>query len=257
MSRYVMMFALIILLVPWTVSANPEKTFILPGDAEIEMVWIEPGTFTMGTTEAQEETLRSKRMWESSFENEQPAHQVTITRGFYMGKVEVTQEQWENVMGTTPWSGKQYVQEAPDNVAAYISWNDMQEFIHRLNAVEGSEVYRLPTEGEWEYACRAGPTTLWSFGDDKSQLRDYAWFYDNAWSAGDQYGHEVGTKLPNLWGLYDMHGNVWEWVQDWYDANYYSMSPSVDPTGPSTGLNRVLRGGIFIDFARLTRSVIT
>ena len=205
MSRYLMVFALIILLVPGTVSANPERTFVLPGDAEIEMVWIPSGTFMMGTRQEEIDRLNAEETdfpgWNS---NEGPQHEVSITRGFYLGKYEITQAQWESVMGTRPWSGRSYFRENANHPAVYISWNDMRDFVVELNEAEGSEVYRLPTEAEWEYACRAGTTTPWSFGDDESQHGDYAWYYDNAWNAGERgekYAHAVGTKLPNPWGF--------------------------------------------------------
>ena len=237
-----------------TQPSGETDTFALPGDVTIEMVWIEPGTFVMGTTEEQEQLLRSKGMWDGWFENEHPDHPVTITQGFWLGKYEITQGQWEGVMGTRPWSGGSYVQANADHPAVYISWDDMQEFIRRLNAAEGSEVYRLPTEAEWEYACRGGTTTLWSFGDDESELGHYAWYRDNAWNVGEKYAHAVGTKDPNAWGLYDMHGNVWEWCQDRWDERYYRVSPTEDPQGPSSGSGRVSRGGDFCDLAQGTRS---
>ena len=143
-------------------------------------------------------------------------------------------------MGTRPWSGKFDVEEGADRPAEYISWNDIQTFIQRLNQAAGDSLYRLPTEAEWEYACRAGTTTPWSSGDDERLLRDYAWFIDNA---GIQSTHRVGTKRPNSWGLHDMHGNAWEWVQNWYSSTYYSDSPAVDPQGPDSGTERVMRGG--------------
>jgi len=127
----------------------------------------------MGSTESQELLLRSKGLWDSWFENEHAAQQVSISKGFYLGKYEVTQGQWQAVMGTTPWSGQSYVQESADNPAIYVSWNDIQEFVGKLNQAAGSKLYRLPSEAEWEYACRAGTTTLWSFGDEESKLTDY------------------------------------------------------------------------------------
>ena len=231
---------------PDTVSVKVRGPFTgiayLPGGAMMEIVWIPPGTFTMGSPSS--EPGRGS--------DEGPQHEVTISQGFYLGKYEITQGQWESVMGTRPWSGKSYVRENANHPAVYISWNDVQEFIRRLNNAEGSEVYRLPTEAEWEYACRAGTTTRWSFGDDESELGRYAWYWDNAWTVGERYAHAVGTKLANPWGLYDMHGNVYEWCRDWYGS--YSSSSQVDPTGPSTGSARVVRGGSFYYLARDVRS---
>ena len=146
------------------------------------------------------------------------------------------------------------MQADPACPAVHISWEHVQAFAARLNEAFGSEVYRLPTEAEWEYACRAGTTTRWSFGDDEGDLGDYAWYQDNAWDAGLEYAQPVGTKLPNPWGLYDMHGNVWEWVQDWYGE--YSSDALVDPQGLSGGRDRdrVIRGGNFYHYAQVTRS---
>jgi formylglycine-generating enzyme required for sulfatase activity len=131
-----------------------------------------------------------------------------------------------------------------------VSWDDIQVFIQRLNQKEGHNRYCLPTEAEWEYAARAGTTSTYSFGDDADNLGQYAWYYDNS---GIRM-HPVGQKRPNAWGLYDMHGNVWEWVQDWYGGGYYSSSPSTDPKGPSSGSRRVIRGGCWGTFAEYCRS---
>ena len=141
-----------------------------------------------------------------------------------------------------------------DHPAVCISWNDVQEFIRRLNEVEGVEVYRLPTEAEWEYSCRAGTTTRWSFGEDESRVGECVWYDANAWDVGETYAHAVGTKLPNPWGLYDMHGNVREWVQDYWGS--YTSEAQVDPTGPTTGSNRVYRGGSLRLDAGFVRSAI-
>ena len=223
-----------------------EQVVSLLGGGEMAFVWIEPGVFQMGSPESEP----GRRDYEG------PVHEVEISRGFWLGKYEVTQGEWEAVMGTTPWSGKSYVQENSSHPAVYISWNDVQRFVDKLNDAAGSAVYRLPTEAEWEYACRAGTQTRWSFGDDESDLTDYAWYEDNAWDVGEKYGHAVGTKLPNPWGLYDMHGNVSEWVQDWFEWDYYNSSPRVDPPGPSSSSFsfRGHRSGYFHYDARNLRS---
>ena len=233
-------------------AAEKEITITLPGGVPMEFVWIEPGTFTMGSPEEEPGRLAA----------EGPQHQVTLTRGFYLGKFEITQAQWQSVMrtaGTEKWRAR-FVRINPDHPAVYISWQDMQKFIKALNLLhwlskpQQDPLYRLPTEAEWEYAARAGTTTPWSFGDDETQLGDHAWHEANAWSADRKYAQPAGTRQPNPWGLHDMYGNVWEWVQDWYGGAYYGSSPSSDPLGPSTGDTRVLRGGGFSDVAKGLRS---
>jgi formylglycine-generating enzyme required for sulfatase activity len=206
----------------------------LPGGVVMEMVWIPPGSFMMGSPQEEARMMPA----------EGPRHEVTISRGFYLGKCELTQAQWEAVMGTRPWVGRSYAKAHPDHPAVYISWDDVQALIQRLNEWEGRNLYRMPTEAEWEYACRAGTSTRWSFGNQTGLLGDYAWFQDNTWSAGEPYAHPVGLLLPNPWGLYDMHGNVWEWVQDWLGD--YSAEPQIDPQGPPSGRYRVVRSGIFM-----------
>ena len=221
-------------------AVGEESTFSLPGGAEMEVVWIEPGVFQMGAPESEiNETIEwcvndlgaPRSNCVDVFGGHGPLHEVEISTGFYLGKYEITQGQWEAVMGTTPWAGRDEVRANSSHPAVYISWEDVQAFISRLNAAAGDSLYRLPTEAEWEYACRAGTRTRWSFGDDASQLTDYAWYEGNASNVGEFYAHTVGTKLPNAWGLYDMHGNVAEWVQDWYWPGYYDFSPRVDPRG--------------------------
>jgi formylglycine-generating enzyme required for sulfatase activity len=129
-----------------------------------------------------------------------------------------------------------------------VSWNDAQNFIKRLNEKEKTHKFRLPTEAEWEYACRAGTNTEFSYGDDVNKLDKYAWHYDNS----ERKTHPVGQKEPNLWGIYDMHGNVYEWCQDWYGD--YASNSVVDPKGPDNEKGRVLRGGSWRSFARIIRS---
>jgi formylglycine-generating enzyme required for sulfatase activity len=160
-----------------------------------------------------------------------PTRKVTISKPFYLGKYEATQEQWYAVMGNNPaqFPGR-------GNPVERVSWDDTQAFINRLNQKEGHKRYRLPTEAEWEHAARAGTTTECFFGNDTSDLSRYAWYHDNS----GETTHPVGQKQHNPWGLYDIYGNVWEWVQDWYGD--YPKTSVTDPRGPSSGSHRVLRG---------------
>ena len=160
---------------------------------------------------------------------ERPAHRVRITKGFEIGKYEVTQAQWEAVMGSNPSFFK-----GADRPVEQVSWEDVQQFLSRLNARGDGYRYRLPTEAEWEYAARAGTT-----GKYYGELDEIAWYGGNS----DWHTHPVGQKKPNAWGLYDMLGNVWEWCSDWYDWNYYRSSPEADPREPESRRYRSLRGG--------------
>jgi formylglycine-generating enzyme required for sulfatase activity len=163
-----------------------------------------------------------------------------------MGKHEVTQEVWEKVMGDSPSRFK-----GAKNPVEEVSWDSCQEFLTKLNAL-GKErgQFRLPTEAEWEYACRAGTKTRFCSGDAEAGLADYAWFDANS----GKTTHPVGTKKPNAWGLFDCHGNVWEWCADWWEQGYYRKSPRENPTGPPTGAGRALRGGSWDDDAKSSRS---
>jgi formylglycine-generating enzyme required for sulfatase activity len=178
---------------------------------------------------------------------EKPQHRVRITKPFYLGKYLVTQEQWEAVMGDNPSHFK-----GPKNPVEHVSWEDCQQFLAKLNAksAAGGGKFQLPSEAQWEYACRAGSKTKYCFGDDETRLGDYAWYGKNS----DTKTHPVGEKKPNAWGLYDMHGNVWEWCQDSFDNGYYANSPTNDPTGAATGSYRVRRGGGWAFPARFCRS---
>jgi sulfatase modifying factor 1 len=160
----------------------------------------------------------------------------------------VTKRQWEAVMGTRPWVGQPEVLDDPDSPAVYVSWDDAQAFIGAVNLL-GQGTFRLPTEAEREYACRAGTTTRFHWGDDPAcaQVGDYEWYLGNAGNVGQSYAHVVGLKLPNPWGLYDMNGNVEEWCQDWFSQEYPSEAVT-DPVGPPSGVLRVLRcAGWFSD----------
>ena len=236
--------------------AGTSKTFSLPGGGEMAFVWVPAGRFRMGSPES-ERSWAVDRCEDGGSErndcvrwygNEGPLHAVEISRGFWLGKYEVTQGEWSSVMGSNP---SRYTGDSRRPVET-ISWNDVQEFIAKLNDAAGSSVYRLPSEAEWEYACRAGTLTRWSFGDGAGRLGDYAWYAGNYVPFSSTKA--VGGKLPNGWGLYDMHGNVWEWVQDWYGEDYYKSSPRVDPQGPTSGASRVMRGGHFGAGAQYVRS---
>jgi uncharacterized protein (TIGR02996 family) len=211
------------------------------------MVLIFPGEFVMGSPEDEEGRLDSENQVE-----------VRLTQGFWLGKYTVTQAEWEQVMGTRPWEGEGYVREAPDGPATCVSWEDAMNFCRKLTEQERQSGrlpdqlrYTLPTEAQREYACRAGTTTAYSFGDDDSQLGDYAWFDDNADMIGEEYAHEVGTKQPNPWGLLDIHGNVWEWCRDWYAEE---RPGGCDPEVTAEGSYRVYRGGSWYDSAWECRS---
>jgi len=195
-------------------------------------VLIPAGTFVMGSPDSDAEALAE----------EKPAHRVTISQPFYLGKYEVTQAQWEKVMDTNPsrFTGN------PNRPVENVSWEDVQEFITRLNKQEGWEVCRLPTEAQWEYAARAG-TTPERYGD----VDAIAWYGENS----DKETHAVGKKRPNAWGLYDMLGNVWEWCHD--GVRTYTAYTTVDPIGPTgAGAPRVIRGGSWYYPARHVRAAL-
>ena len=207
----------------------------------MRFVRIPAGTFRMGSGLSAEQTARKYGGKAEYFKNEHPQHTVKLTKAFYMGVTEVTQAQWKAMMGTTPWSGKEYARDGADNAVSYVRWNNVTAFCKKMSARTGRAI-RLPTEAEWEYACRAGSTTGYHFGGDASELGRYAWYRGNAYDKDEKYVHAVGRKQPNGWGLYDMHGNVWEWCQDWY-AKDYPSTMQTDPKGPASGGYRVLRGG--------------
>jgi formylglycine-generating enzyme required for sulfatase activity len=209
-------------------------TVMLPGAVPLEMVWIPGGTFMMGRYAGEQD----------SWEGEDPQHEVTVP-GFWMAKYELTKRQWQAVMDTTPWSGFDYVLDDLDSPAVFVSWDDAKAFITELNTDTGL-TFRLPSEAEWEYACRAGTTARFYWGDDSEYtlIDDYAWWYGNTWDANERYAHVVGLKLPNAFGLYDMSGNVWEWCEDDWHSSYTGA-----PTDGSAwvdsprGSVRMLRGG--------------
>ncbi|MFC1736454.1 SUMF1/EgtB/PvdO family nonheme iron enzyme [Candidatus Hydrogenedentota bacterium] len=239
---------------PWSTTARSAESVIITGNPQtrratfwpeyylqpgekrvfddIEFVWVPPGTFRMGSPWKQQ----------GQDDYEVPIHDVTISKGFWMGQCEVTKSEWQQVMATEPWKDEPYVLDDPMSPAVYVSWDDAQAFLSRLNE-KGNGTYRLPTEAEWEYACRAGSSERYYYGRIRfsSLLPDYAWCVENCKKTGEEYAHRVGQKIPNSLGLYDMYGNVWERCSDWYGN--YPDSAVVDPAGPPTGPSRALRGG--------------
>ena len=223
-------------------------TVTLPDDVSLEMVGIEPGTFIMGSPEN-----------ELGRDSNETQHEVTLTKGYWMGKYEVTQAQYEAIMEVNP---SHFVYRGANRPVECVSWNDAMEFCAKLTAREkaagrlpaGYE-YTLPTEAQWEYACRAGTTTALNNGKNLSrkdacpEMDEVGWYLLNS---DDEETYPVGRKRANFWGLYDMHGNVWEWCLDWYGT--YPSSSVTDPTGPSTGSSRVMRGGGWDFYARYNRS---
>ena len=159
------------------------------------------------------------------------------------------------VMGTEPWKGNSIVKEGPNYPASYVSWADAVAYCKKLSEKEG-KTYRLPTEAEWEYACRAGTKTAWSFGNNEKDFDDYAWHDENTNEINERYAHQVGQKRPNAFGLHDMHGNVYEWCHDYYKEGYYKESPEKDPTGPTSPSQRVFRGGSWDSSTRDSRSAV-
>ena len=232
-------------------TAPSGKYYTIPS-IDYKMVYIPPGEFMMGSPKSEKGRYSNEKL-----------HRVRITRGFYMGVTEVTQAQWKKIMDSNP----SYFEACDDCLVENVSWWDVQEFISRLNEIENTDKYRLPTEAEWEYACRAGTNTAYYWGDDKDRLDEYVWYGEN--SGGKT--HPVAQKKPNSWGLYDMLGNVWEWCLDIYTENYPDISVD-DPvyigkwvsiyrkgcsyiydTLKDKGANRVIRGGCWFNFPRNVR----
>jgi formylglycine-generating enzyme required for sulfatase activity len=194
------------------------------------MVYVSGGSFTMGCTSEQKDC----------FDDERPSHQVTLN-SFYIGKYEVTQEEWQEVMGSNP--SYLYFYDCPKCPVASVSWDDCQRFLEKLNETTGKN-FRLPTEAEWEFAARGGNEIKGGYEyAGSNMLTEVGWFRDNSGSKT----HPVGRKLPNELGLYDISGNVYEWCNDWYSIDYYRISSSKDPAGPTTGSGWVCRGGGWTD----------
>ena len=203
------------------------KTITLPGGAKMEMIWCAPGKFSMGSPITEP----------GRFEDEKQ-RTVTITKGFWLGKYEVTQRQWESVMRSNHSRFR-----SPDNPVETVSWHDCEMFVRKVNVALGG-VARFPTEAEWEYACRAGSSAPVA---GSGNLPEMAWYDLNS----DSQTHEVGRNKPNAWGFRDMHGNVLEWCADWFSV---PDGDAVDPKGPPSGAFKILRGGCWFFYERDCRS---
>jgi formylglycine-generating enzyme required for sulfatase activity/serine/threonine protein kinase len=242
--------------------ATPEPYTLSSSASGMKLKRIPAGSFWMGSTKAVDN---------DADDDESPRHQVRISRDFYMGLTEVTQNQYRSIMGENPSEFKE-IADGEDGLRPVenVSWSDAVRFCNALSTAEGIPTfyrivgdtatvinrdglgYRLPTEAEWEYACRAGQTSRYSFGDDGEKLEAHGWYGANS----DDKTHPVGKKQPNAFGLFDMHGNVWEWCWDAYDGDHYATlsSPIVDPSGPPIASDRVLRGGNWNNDAAYSRS---
>ncbi|MCE9547459.1 MAG: formylglycine-generating enzyme family protein [Planctomycetia bacterium] len=272
---------------PASPTQSPAKD-VITNSIGMKLVPIPAGEFMMGGQESAEHLVEAYAAYHRPadfFKDEYPLHRVRITRPFYMGQCEVTVGQFRQFVDAThfktqperdgegawgynaktgkcegrdpkySWHDPGFVQ-ADDSPVIDVTWNDVNEFCRWLSKKEGKK-YRLPTEAEWEYACRAGTTTRYSFGDDPRGLGDAANVLDDRGRttfphvqeldipAGSraEFTKPTGKRKPNAWGLYDMHGNVWEWCSDWYGKDYYAKSPVDDPQGPATGSVRARRGG--------------
>jgi len=229
-----------------TVTVVGNRSVDLNATVAMDMLWVPAGTFTMGSPISEP--------GRSTTTNRETEHNVTLSKGFYLGKYEVTQAQYEAVMtgntdslSATPsnWPNN------PNRPVEKVSWADAQIFLTRLNAQQSANIpagwaYVLPTEAEWEYACRAGTTTAYSWG------ATIATSNANYSTSGLSQTSDAGNYAANPWGFFDMHGNVYEWTADWYAV--YSSGAQTDPTGPASGSRRVLRGGSWIDTVTFLRS---
>jgi formylglycine-generating enzyme required for sulfatase activity len=224
---------------------NTQASKEITNSIGMKLTLIPKGKFMMGSPK------NEQGRYESEVE-----HDVDLTKDFFLGITEVTQAQYQKVMGLNPsyFQGDKVQGDSSNHPVEQVAWEDAVLFCERLSDLaeekKAGRVYRLPTESEWEYACRAGGKTAYNSGNSPSSLSDYAWFQENS----DGQTHDVGKKRPNAWGLYDMHGSVWEWCSDWYGT--YPKGSVSNPVGPKEGASHVGRSGSWDDAARVCRSAV-
>ena len=235
-------------------AAAKHMTLDLGKGAKMKLRLAPAGKFMMGSSFSLEETIRRYGGRAQHLSCEHPSHEVTISKPFYIGVYEVTQAEWKAVMGAEPWKDKAQTKAGDDYAASWMNSYQAIEFCKTLSKKTGKKV-SLPTEAQWEYACRAGSTKPYCYGDDPKKIGEYAWYWGNTRNATppEIYAHRVGTKKPNAWGLYDMHGNLWEFCSDWYDKDFYARSPKVDPENTTETKLRAIRGGSWHNGSREAR----
>jgi formylglycine-generating enzyme required for sulfatase activity len=231
-----------------TPTTQPAKqkhiTLELGKGVKIKLAFVPAGEFMMGGKFAPADAAKKYGGKDIHYVSERPRRKVTISKPFYIGVYEVTQAQFAAVMDSEPWKDKVMTKSGPDYPASWVNWIEADAFCKKLSKKTGKTVV-LPTEAQWEYASRAGRDTVFCFGDDPAKIGDYGWWRGNMINVdkGKSYAPKVGSKKPNAWGLYDMHGNVWEWCRDWYSKDFYASGKNVDPVCVTEGKNRAVRGG--------------
>ena len=237
-------------------TAGPKQiTLDLGQGVTMKLALVSAGEFMMGGKFAPAQAVKLYGGKEAHYAGEHPRHKVTISKPFYMGICEVTQSQWEAVMDAKPYDGKMLTKIGPDYPASWVNWTEAAEFCDKLSKKIGRTV-TLPSEAQWEYACRAGSDTEFCYGDDRKKVGDYAWWFGNMIDndKAKSYARKGGLKKPNAWGLYDMHGNVWEWCRDWYSKEFYAGGMNVDPECIQEAKTRSVRGGSWYNGAVHLRS---
>jgi len=241
------------------------RTFQLDAGVSFDLAWIPPGKFMMGSPDTLDRAGFGPEA--KPHDNETPRREVEISRGFWMGRLEVTNAQFRRFRpGHSSGTYKNFSLDGDAQPVVNVSWDDASEFCDWLSAETGL-AFRLPSEAEWEYACRAGSSALYAEGDTPESLRGFANVMNPSvagvmgvrwtpfpWEDGSSVTSAAGQFKPNAWGLFDMHGNAWEWCQDWFDERYYAQGSARDPQGPSTGTARVSRGGSWSDTPWYCRS---